>query len=331
MAQSRPDLAKPVKKYQTMTFWSIFFLAVLRIAIGWHFFYEGAYKLVQEDWRATSYLVASAGPLRDFFRSELLVDDVDGLRAMTPESVYQRLDERADVMIDHFGITDPELAQSIIDYKKMLQEERIPAVFTNPELQKQIADYKVFLKEIHEQEDKLGTMKFETERLTDMYRRKAAAKASIMHHVEAPLRELHGFVMARMEEPQLAAGPTPGETSPTWFADIGNKWGLTIVGACLMLGLFTRLAALGGIGLLALYYLAMPPFPGLPENPMAEGHYLIVNKNLIEAIALMVIGTSRIGRWFGLDAFIAKTPPKPAEPPRQEQQGGRPTGAPATA
>ena len=38
---------------------------------------------------------------------------------------------------------------------------------------------------------------------------------------------------------------------------------------------------------------------------MAEGHYWIVNKNLIEAIALLMIATSGVGRWAGLDAYIS--------------------------
>jgi thiosulfate dehydrogenase [quinone] large subunit len=81
--------------------------------------------------------------------------------------------------------------------------------------------------------------------------------------------------------------------------------GLSAVGICLMLGLMTRLAALGGVGLLCLYYFCMPPWPGLPESPLTEGHYLIINKNVIEALALLMIAASRCGRWAGLDAFIS--------------------------
>ena len=39
-------------------------------------------------------------------------------------------------------------------------------------------------------------------------------------------------------------------------------YGLTIVGVLLMLGLFTRLAAAGGIGFILLFYLCNPPFIG---------------------------------------------------------------------
>ena len=92
------------------------------------------------------------------------------------------------------------------------------------------------------------------------------------------------------------------------YAGYPVRWGLfalTLVGVCLMLGLFTRLAALCGTGLLCMYYFAMPPWPGLPESPIAEGNYWIVDKNLIEAIALLMIATSGVGRWAGLDAYIS--------------------------
>ena len=38
---------------------------------------------------------------------------------------------------------------------------------------------------------------------------------------------------------------------------------------------------------------------------MAEGHYLIVDKNVIEAIALLMIAASGAGRWAGLDAYLS--------------------------
>jgi hypothetical protein len=48
----------------------------------------------------------------------------------------------------------------------------------------------------------------------------------------------------------------------------------------------------------------MPPWPGLPVNPKAEGHYLIVSKNLIELIACLVIATTPSAHWVGLDSLF---------------------------
>jgi len=51
-------------------------------------------------------------------------------------------------------------------------------------------------------------------------------------------------------------------------------------------------------------YLSMPPLHGLPPNPKAEGHYWIVNKNLIELIACLLIAVTASGHWVGLDALL---------------------------
>mgnify|MGYP001817169653 CR=1 FL=1 len=87
--------------------------------------------------------------------------------------------------------------------------------------------------------------------------------------------------------------------------DLLNTWGLIAIGLGLILGLFTRTAALAGTCLLVLYYLFNPPFIGLNMSVPLEGNYLIVNKNLIEAIAMLLIAVSPSARLFGLDYLIA--------------------------
>jgi hypothetical protein len=59
-----------------------------------------------------------------------------------------------------------------------------------------------------------------------------------------------------------------------------------------------------GAYLLFMFFLAMPPLPGWPESPRAEGHYLFINKNVIEMLALLTLATTRSGRWAGLDGLL---------------------------
>ena len=66
-------------------------------------------------------------------------------------------------------------------------------------------------------------------------------------------------------------------------------WFLVAVGACLMAGLFTRLACLLGAGFLVMTYLAYPPFPWYPLPPNTEGNPVFINKNVIEALALLAL------------------------------------------
>jgi thiosulfate dehydrogenase [quinone] large subunit len=87
-------------------------------------------------------------------------------------------------------------------------------------------------------------------------------------------------------------------------ANLITMYGLTLVGVLLMLGLFTRLAAAGGIGFILLFYLCNPPFIGYFYAIPTEGTYLIVNKNLVELCALVVILLTGTGRFAGLDGIV---------------------------
>jgi uncharacterized membrane protein YphA (DoxX/SURF4 family) len=87
--------------------------------------------------------------------------------------------------------------------------------------------------------------------------------------------------------------------------DTVTSWAITIIGACLLAGLFTRLNCLLAAGFLVMTVLEHPTVPWLPLPPNTEGNPLYVNKNVIEALALLAIATFPTGRWFGLDAMIS--------------------------
>ena len=95
-------------------------------------------------------------------------------------------------------------------------------------------------------------------------------------------------------------------------ADLITMWGLTAVGLLLILGLFTRLASVGGIGFILLFYLCNPPFVGYFYAIPSEGSYLIVDKNLVEAAALLVIFATGSGRFAGLDRLVHAVVARPA-------------------
>ena len=87
-------------------------------------------------------------------------------------------------------------------------------------------------------------------------------------------------------------------------ANLITMYGLTLVGVLLILGLFTRLASIAGIGLILLFYLCNPPFVGYFYSIPSEGSYLIVNKNLVELSALVVILVTGSGRFAGVDRLL---------------------------
>jgi uncharacterized membrane protein YphA (DoxX/SURF4 family) len=86
--------------------------------------------------------------------------------------------------------------------------------------------------------------------------------------------------------------------------DFLNTWGLVLIGLGLVFGCLTRLASGFGIGLLALYYLAQTPLIRTDFRIPVEGHYLVVNKNLVELLVLVVFLVLPAGKLWGLDRLL---------------------------
>ncbi len=102
------------------------------------------------------------------------------------------------------------------------------------------------------------------------------------------------------------------------IVNIANEWGLTLIGVALILGIFTRVASWAGVAMLAMYYLAYPPFGGFSYGAASEGSYLFVNKNLIELVCLLVLSFTRSGRFFGLEQLMEKKKEVSEEEPVRE-------------
>jgi thiosulfate dehydrogenase (quinone) large subunit len=122
-----------------------------------------------------------------------------------------------------------------------------------------------------------------------------------------------------------SAGYLKGATGPlagVFQKMIGSPWmpwvdrtvkiTLILIGVSLLLGLFTRLGTIGAFLLLSLFYILYIPTMGVPQ-PNAEGTYMIVNKTLIEAIAVLALFFFDTGKIAGLDLLFSRRPKKRPE------------------
>lgn len=106
-----------------------------------------------------------------------------------------------------------------------------------------------------------------------------------------------------------ASGPLAGlfqrlvDAGWTPWIDWSVKIGLLLIGLSLILGLFTRIGAWSALFFLSLFYLLYVPLAGVPQ-PGNEGTYLIVNKTLIEAVAVGVLLAFDTGAIAGLDLLL---------------------------
>jgi uncharacterized membrane protein YphA (DoxX/SURF4 family) len=180
-------------------------------------------------------------------------------------------------------------------------------VRTTPE---RIKAYRDKLKQLREVEEH-GLQAFGR----DVWKRKLLAlkdevvtmRTELLTDLNRPMREaMETTFKFRLTPAQRARGPLPETDGKTrlWWINQVTMWGVTAVGTCLIVGLFTRTACLGGAAFLLMFYLAMPALPWLPVNPRAEGHYFFVNKNVVEMLALLTLATTHSGRWAGLDGLF---------------------------
>jgi uncharacterized membrane protein YphA (DoxX/SURF4 family) len=144
---------------------------------------------------------------------------------------------------------------------------------------------------------------------------------SLTKKMQAELKNHSDAMRAQVGAPLLGEDHAKGYAAPengrrlwifprSWslidYLDWSTRWFLLVVGALLMVGLFTRLSCFAAAGFLVLTILTQPSFPWLPSPPTSEGNYLFVNKNVIELIALLGLMTTRSGKWFGLDAIVCR-------------------------
>ena len=108
-----------------------------------------------------------------------------------------------------------------------------------------------------------------------------------------------------------ASGPLAGlfqrliNAGWTPWIDRTVKISLLLIGLSLILGLFTKVGLWGALFFLSLFYLLYIPVMGVPQ-PNNEGTYLIVNKTLIEALAVCVLLVFNTGAIAGLDLLLRR-------------------------
>ncbi|HEX6983813.1 MAG TPA: hypothetical protein VF170_00485, partial [Planctomycetaceae bacterium] len=122
-----------------------------------------------------------------------------------------------------------------------------------------------------------------------------------------PIKALDSELKAAARELLTPAQVARGAVSEPWttqrVVDTLTITALIGLGLMLIAGFGTRAAAVMGAGMVLSFYLVWPPWPGVPVDPGPE-HAFIVNKNLIEVVALLALAALPTGQWFGVDRLI---------------------------
>ncbi len=331
-SHTEPEPSSSAMRRYYPGFIAALFIILLRIAIGWHFLNEGMekYELTRhagkEPFSAEIYLRNATGPLAHHFRG--LLPDVDGRETLDLSKLKESWKAEVDRIAAHFRFTDEQRAEAS---KKLDAAERwANDWFMDPVNQEKRQKYFAELDALEKAEVNPGALSFENERGWDARRTLDADRRGMIAPINERAKDMRDAVakLATGEQVQAAGAPLISRIRPAPYPDpdtdakaiesaaaarpwtgldwinLATTYGLIAIGACLILGFLTPLAAIGAAAFLAMIYLSMPPWPGMPPNPKAEGHYFIVSKNLVELIACLVIAATPSGHWIGLDALF---------------------------
>jgi uncharacterized membrane protein YphA (DoxX/SURF4 family) len=256
-----------------------------------------------EVFTALPFIQASAGPFRGAFRAA--VPDIDGLARLGVAPAQSALDARRDEILRHFARSGrPFDQEQTAKLKKACEDLKAAAAATlnDDSFRARLADYRALRARV-DRDPASVTAPFSRERLAEDRRKLDEIAGELLAFVNDPVEELAVQAQQIATVAQLAAGPFPATASPSVWIDRFIKFGLTAMGACLLLGLFTPVMALAAAAQLLVFYLASPPWPGLPAATLG-GHYLYVDRNLIEMFAALAIAATGTGRIAGLDAYL---------------------------
>lgn len=309
-----------------------FFLVCLRLAIGWHCFVEGMEKYNSPAWSSEAYLRESLGPLSPYYR-ELAGDRlIDKLTMADGDAFSADLDRDwrgyVTAFCQYYELSDEQVqrAEAILQKREadtkaeFAKSEEVtklsaypPPVSAKMTMKDRLAEYQRLREKANEAEAKFPSE--DKGEQAEWKRAKADLakwRGDLKSALDAETAKLKKTLMAEvLTSEQRLRPPMPEPVRPaigSWrmldWADAIVMWGLIVLGGCLMLGLLSRVSSLVTAGLIFSFYLAMPPLPGWPESPRLEGHYLLINKTLIEAIALLALTFIPTGRWAGLDGLL---------------------------
>lgn len=277
-------------------------LVVLRVALGWHFLYQGLGKLSDPDFSSAGFLRQAKGPLAD--RYHALIPDLDGRQRLAEggQAVIQRLQRRFDAAVAHYGMSDDQQAS----LREMLEHRQAQVRELLARQSSEIADYLHELDRWQQKQDPhLAEVGFQRKRVWDKQQELRSRAAPWLASLEATERAFEDDVRHFLRPEQKARG-TPDEppTQLDW-ADRIVTWSNLTIGVCLIAGLFTRLAGAGAALFLLTIVLAQPPWPTIyPPDPPSAGRSLLVNKEVIEMLACAAMAALPVGRWGGLDFFL---------------------------
>ncbi len=152
-------------------FLAAFFIILLRVAIGWHFLFEGLEKVQstrqgKEPFSAEIYVRNATGPLAPYYRG--MLPDVNGLSLLDPTRLKVAWSDNVARVADHYGFTQEQRRQAQQNLDESLKWADY--WFNDPENHEQLQKYFDNLRQVQKTEQDLSALSYQHERAWDLRR-----------------------------------------------------------------------------------------------------------------------------------------------------------------
>jgi len=317
---------------------TVVLLVALRLCLGCHFLYEGVWKIKHADeFSAEPFLAQARGPLAPLFHA--MLPDIDGRQRLKSDVTYkvvkdkegrevtrgynERLERRWDQIrqqyVNYYRPLSAADEQTQNRYKSQVEQaQKVYDKFVD-DLQLYLGEQREAIEAHFEALDRFKKhpeagqgAPFQKQRRWDEMLKLRSEARKWLDELEAREQALRNALADVFREQVQERGPIPASKNPLRWSRIEQinfavTWGLTAIGLCLLLGLFTRPAALGGALFMAFVVMTQPAWPTIyPPDPPMVGHALLINKDFIEMMALLVVASTAVGRWAGLDLLLGR-------------------------
>jgi uncharacterized membrane protein YphA (DoxX/SURF4 family) len=240
---------------------------------------------------------------------QLRVDGKRHLLASEKATLEEQVAEKEGAEYDKYrvALNDVFNRGSKLSYKERMRAHLLGNPDNAGNIDGRISQLALYNEMVSRYEQKLASAKvaFEVDHLNRVWSDTRAKGRELAGPVMAMDVELKEAALDLLSVDQLKRGPLPTPWTPLKIVDTMTIAGLTGLGLLLIVGLFTRFAALSAAFMVFGFYMAMPPLPGVPDAPGPE-HSFIVNKNLIEVLALLALASVPTGYWFGMDNLLGR-------------------------
>jgi len=276
-------------------------LVLLRLTVGWHFYMEGLEKYQASNWSAASFFSSAKGPFAVHYRE--MVWDADGSLRLDQEKTMIAWARFRDEIAKHYGFDEQQIRQAQANYAKAVDQYK----WVLSENAEELEEYELGRARIEQLEterdekllrDGVASLGGQRDVIRLEWKQKAAPALrqidliwknyAIAQNSTASQQQVAQHGSFALHRPRLAIVDTSVIDPIVPYFDM-------IVGLCLLLGLFTPVAALAAAGFLGSVFLSQFP----PETGPTSTYF-----QLIDCMACLVLASTGAGRFAGLDFFL---------------------------